>query len=394
MMRVCHLNTCPVGVATQDPELRKQFTGKPEFVVNFFELHRRGGARATWPQLGFRTLDEMVGHVELLDVAPGASTTGRRSGLDFSPILHGRRSTRTARRCYCIDGAGPRPRAARSTTQLIAAARAGARARASRSSSTLPIRNVNRTVGTMLGAEVTRRYGARRACPTTRSTCTSRGSAGQSFGAFVPRGITLRARRRRQRLRRQGPVGRQARRLSRRASATFVAEENIIIGNVALYGATSGEAYIRGVAGERFCVRNCGAHRGRRGRRRPRLRVHDRRPRRRARPDRAATSPPACPAASPTCCDADRHVRAPLQPRDGRARAARRRRPRVAARAPSSATAELTGTDGRRAPARRRGRARSRRSSRSCRKDYQRVLDGDARGRAARPVGATRPTSR
>ena len=253
MMRVCHLDTCPVGVATQNPKLREKFSGKPEFVVNFFEYIAQE-VRELMASLGFRTVPEMVGHVEAIDMVPAVEHWKAR-GLDLAPILHQPENTynsslhNTRTQDHGLD------RALDNT--LIKLCR-DALDRALSVSLELPIRNVNRTVGTMLGAEVTRRYGAAGLPPDTIQVHFS-GSAGNSFGAFVPKGITLRV---------EGDAndyfgkglsgGRLALFPSRDAPKSFVAQDNIIAGNVALYGATSGEAYIRGVVGERFCVRNSG----------------------------------------------------------------------------------------------------------------------------------------
>ena len=250
MMRVCHLDTCPVGVATQNPVLRERFAGRPEFVITFFEYIAQE-VREFLAELGFRSLDEVIGRSDLLDTAP-AIDHWKASGLDLSPIL------------YSPDVPGPRHRVQEQDhgldraldKELIglcsAALESGEPVRAR-----LAIRNVNRTVGTMLGSEVTRRFGGA-GLPDGTIDLTFVGSAGQSFGAFVPAGITLRL---------EGDAndyvakglsgGRVIVRPDR--SASFAAEDNIIAGNVIGYGATSGEVYLRGVVGERFCVRNSGA---------------------------------------------------------------------------------------------------------------------------------------
>jgi glutamate synthase (NADPH/NADH) large chain len=252
MMRVCHLNTCPVGVATQDPELRKKFDGKPEFVENYFRFVAQD-VREQMAALGFRTMDEMIGRTDALETRP-AVEHWKAKGIDLSHVLYqpaladggARRAVRTQE--HGLERA--------LDVELIA--------RASRALEhlepveiALPIRNVNRTVGTMLGYEVTRRHGGQ-GLPDDTIRISFTGSAGQSFGAFVPRGITMTL---------EGDSndywgkglsgGRLAIYPSRQA--IFAAEENVIIGNVALYGATSGEAYVRGIAGERFAVRNSGA---------------------------------------------------------------------------------------------------------------------------------------
>jgi len=252
MMRVCHLNTCPVGVATQDPELRKQFTGKPEFVENFFRFIAEE-VREYMAYLGFRTMEEMIGRVDRLNVRPAVDHWKAR-GLDYSALLHDPVVPMAeARRCTTAQDHGL---AGALDNELIAACREALEQRTP-VSITRPIRNVNRTVGTMLGSELTRRWGAA-GLPDDTIRIHLTGSAGQSFGAFVPRGITLTL---------EGDSndylgkGLSGGKLIVRPSrgATFAPEDNIIIGNVALYGATSGETYIRGLAGERFAVRNSGA---------------------------------------------------------------------------------------------------------------------------------------
>ena len=255
MMRVCHLNTCPVGIATQDPELRKNFTGKPEFIVNFFRFIAEE-VREYMAALGFRTMDEMIGRVDCLNVRPAVEHWKAR-GLDFSAILHepevpaGGAAAADARRRTTASSSALDHELHR---QLRRRARAEDAGVAERCRS----RNANRTVGTMLGYEVTRRYGAD-GLPDDTIQLQFTGSAGQSFGAFVPRGITLRLEGDANDYVGKGLSGGKII-VHPPRQATFVAEENIIIGNVALYGATSGEAYIRGVAGERFAVRNSGAH--------------------------------------------------------------------------------------------------------------------------------------
>ena len=252
MMRVCHLDTCPVGVATQNPVLRERFTGKPEFVETFFEYIAEE-VRELLAALGFRTLDEAIGRAELLDVEQ-AVDHWKASGLDLAPILH----------VPAIDESMPR----RQTTlqdhgldraldrQLIELCEP-ALARLEPVRAQLPIRNVNRTVGTMLGSEVTRLHGGA-GLPDETIDLTFTGSAGQSFGAFLPAGITLR-------LEGDGNdyvgKGLSGGRLVLRPhrDAILVAHDNIIAGNVIGYGATSGELFIRGRVGERFCVRNSGA---------------------------------------------------------------------------------------------------------------------------------------
>jgi glutamate synthase (NADPH/NADH) large chain len=250
MMRVCHLDTCPVGVATQNPELRKRFSGKPEFVQTFFDFIAEE-VREHLAALGFRSIEEAVGHVELLDTAL-AVEHWKTVGLDLTPIFHVPDVAGSRRRTRGQDH-GLDKALDNTLVQLCE----GALADASPVRLELPIRNVNRTVGTMLGHEVTKRY-AEVGLPDGTIDVTFTGSAGQSFGAFVPRGITLRL---------HGDAndflgkGLSGGRLVVRpdAAATFEAERNVIAGNVILYGATSGEAFIRGNVGERFAVRNSGA---------------------------------------------------------------------------------------------------------------------------------------
>ncbi|MBU8815174.1 glutamate synthase large subunit [Mycolicibacterium goodii] len=255
MMRVCHLDTCPVGVATQNPVLRQRFTGKPEFVENFF-MFIAEEVRELMAQLGFRTVNEMVGQVGALDTTKAAEHW-KAHKLDLSPVLHEPESAFMNQDLYCssrqdhgLDKALDQ--------QLIAQSRealdSGTPVRF-----TTKISNVNRTVGTMLGHEVTKAYGGQ-GLPDGTIDITFEGSAGNSFGAFVPRGITLRV---------YGDAndyvgkglsgGRIVVRPADEAPESFAAEENIIAGNVVLFGATSGEAFLRGQVGERFAVRNSGA---------------------------------------------------------------------------------------------------------------------------------------
>ncbi|HEY2443709.1 MAG TPA: glutamate synthase-related protein, partial [Streptosporangiaceae bacterium] len=252
MMRVCHLDTCPVGVATQNPELRKRFTGKPEFVVNFFEFIAEE-VREYLAQLGFRTLDEVVGRADLLEVA-GAVAHWKASGLDLTPVLHvPDLPPGAARGCTRAQDHGIDQALDNTLIQLAE----GALADGSPVRLQIPVRNVNRTVGTMLGYEVTRRWGGS-GLPDDTIDVSMRGSAGQSFGAFAPRGVTLRL---------SGDAndylgkGLSGGRIIARPdpAATFAAEDQIIAGNVIGYGATGGEIFLRGAVGERFCVRNSGA---------------------------------------------------------------------------------------------------------------------------------------
>ncbi len=252
MMRVCHLDTCPVGVATQNPELRRKFSGKPEFVVNFMEFIAQE-VREYLAQLGFRTLDEAIGHVECLDVRK-AVEHWKAQGLDLSPILEAPANpysstlVNSRSQDHGLDNA--------LDNELIAQA-APALESGTRVDFSVAVRNTNRTVGTMLGSELTRRHGGA-GLPDDTIVVRLAGSAGQSFGAFMPKGITLRL---------EGDAndyvgkGLSGGHIAIRppASATFVAEDQVIAGNTLLYGATGGELFARGRVGERFCVRNSGA---------------------------------------------------------------------------------------------------------------------------------------
>ncbi|WP_407642770.1 glutamate synthase large subunit [Actinacidiphila yanglinensis] len=252
MMRVCHLDTCPVGVATQNPVLRDRFSGKPEFVVNFFEFIAEE-VRELLAELGFRSIEEAVGHAELID-AGRAVDHWKAEGLDLAPLLYvpelpeGAALHRTTAQDHGLDRALDNE-----LIRLAAEAlESGAPVRAQ-----VPIRNVNRTVGTMLGHEVTKKYGGA-GLPQDTIDITFTGSAGQSFGAFLPQGITLRL---------EGDAndyvgkglsgGRVIVRPDR--GADHLAEESTIAGNTIAYGATGGELFLRGRTGERFCVRNSGA---------------------------------------------------------------------------------------------------------------------------------------
>jgi glutamate synthase (NADPH/NADH) large chain len=252
MMRVCHLDTCPVGVATQNPELRKKFTGKPEFVETFF-TYIAEEVREHLAALGFRSLDEAIGQAEVLDTSR-AVEHWKAHGLDLAPILHVPDLPEgTPRRRTTVQDHG----LVKALDNELITKAADALQQGQPVRFGVPIRNVNRTVGTMLGAEVTRRYGGV-GLPDGTIDITLTGSAGQSFGAFLPRGITLRL---------VGDAndylgkGLSGGRLSVRPAptASLVAERNVIAGNVLLYGATDGEAFVRGLAGERFAVRNSGA---------------------------------------------------------------------------------------------------------------------------------------
>jgi glutamate synthase (NADPH/NADH) large chain len=253
MMRVCHLDTCPVGVATQNPELRKRFSGKPEFVINFFEFIAQE-VREHLAKLGFRSIAEAVGHAEMLDTR-SAVDHWKANGLDLTPILAtadnpyvGQDLLCTRKQNHHLDKALDQ--------QLIEQARAAIEV-GWPVHIELPIRNVNRSVGTLLGSEVTRRWGGD-GLPDGTIDIQLRGSAGQSFGAFLPRGVSLCLEGDANDYTAKGLSGGRVI-VKPDRDAVFSAEENIIAGNVVLYGATSGEAFISGVVGERFAVRNSGA---------------------------------------------------------------------------------------------------------------------------------------
>src|SRR3989442_2104510 len=254
MMRVCHLNTCPVGVATQDPELRKRFSGNADHVVNFFRFVATE-VREHMAHLGFRTMDEVIGRADCLDVSTAVDHWKAR-GLDLSSILYQPdMPPEVPRRCV-----RPQDHALESSldhTTIIPACREAVEHKKP-VELRLPIRNVNRTVGTTLGYHITKRWGGE-GLPDDTIRIRFAGSAGQSFGAFVPRGVTFTLEGDANDYWGKGLSGGKLVVFPPRAS-TFVPEDNIIIGNVALYGSTSGEAYVRGVAGERFCVRNSGVH--------------------------------------------------------------------------------------------------------------------------------------
>ena len=252
MMRVCHLDTCPVGVATQNPVLREKFTGKPEFVENFFRFIATE-VREYLAELGFKTLDEAIGHSEILDTRKAISHW-KASGLDLSPILHKVDIDKNAslRQTTTQDHGLSKALDNKLIEICQPALLKGELVRAQ-----FEIRNVNRTVGTMLGSQITRKYGGQ-GLPIGTIELTFNGTAGQSFGAFIPQGLTLRL---------EGDTndylgkglsgGKIVIRPDRKAK--FESSLNVIAGNVAAYGATSGTLFVRGLVGERFCVRNSGA---------------------------------------------------------------------------------------------------------------------------------------
>ena len=253
MMRVCHLNTCPVGIATQNPVLREKFAGKAEFVENFFRFVAEE-MREYMAELGVRNIDELIGRVDLLDVDQAVDHWKAR-GLDLSQILYMPEvGPDVAIRCVREQDHGLEQSLDRTTIVPLCK---DALEEGKPVDAILPIRNINRTVGTILGYEITRRYGGK-GLPEDTIKLHFNGSAGQSFGAFVPSGVTMTLEGDANDYIGKGLSGGKIVVYPPR-HATFVPEENILIGNVALYGATQGEAYFRGIAGERFCVRNSGA---------------------------------------------------------------------------------------------------------------------------------------
>ncbi|HEY1599622.1 MAG TPA: glutamate synthase-related protein, partial [Pirellulales bacterium] len=253
MMRKCHLNTCPVGVATQDVELRKKFAGKPEYVVNFFFMLAEG-LREIMASLGMRTVNELVGRVDLLETRKAISHWKAR-GLDFSGILF-KPTTAPGVKTFCAETQDHGLDKSLDMTMLLDLCRPAIEDETPVAFD-LPIQNTNRTVGTILSSEITRRHGSK-GLPEDTIQLTFHGCAGQSIMAFGVPGVTVRV---------EGEVNDYCGKglsggkviVYPPADSPFKAEENIIAGNVVLYGATSGEVYLRGIAGERFCVRNSGA---------------------------------------------------------------------------------------------------------------------------------------
>lgn len=253
MMRVCHMNTCPVGVATQDPQLREKFTGDPAYTVNFMRFIAQE-VRELMAQLGFRTLNEMVGRSDVLEPRR-AIDHWKAKGLDFSKILYQPDVPDDVGRYCQIPQDHGLEKSLDMTTLLDLCKPAIEKSESVKA--TLPIKNINRAVGTILGNEITKRHWE--GLPENTVHLHFQGSAGQSFGAFVPPGVTLELEGDANDYFGKGLSGGKVI-LYPHKSSTFVPAENIIVGNVAFYGATSGEAYIRGMAGERFCVRNSGVH--------------------------------------------------------------------------------------------------------------------------------------
>jgi glutamate synthase (NADPH) large chain len=252
MMRVCHLNTCPVGIATQDADLRKKFAGEPEHLINFFFFIAEQ-LRQIMAKLGFRTMDEMVGRVDMLDMK-GAVEHWKAKGLDFSTILYNPpMPSRIARRCTTAQDHGIDEAL---DFKLIDHARE-AIDEGTRIEFKLPIKNTHRTVGAMLSGEIARKHGSA-GLPDDTIRFHFSGSAGQSFGAFLANGVTLELEGDANDYVGKGLSGGRVI-VYPPSTSTFVPEDNILLGNVVLYGATSGEAFFNGMAGERFAVRNSGA---------------------------------------------------------------------------------------------------------------------------------------
>jgi len=251
MMRVCNLDTCPMGIATQNPELRKRFIGKPEYVENFM-LFIAKELREYMAKLGFRTLDEMVGHSELL--TKKTELTEAEARIDLSRILMANTDSLDDEIDTPFDFELEKTideSILLKNQDILKAIKTGSKATAS-----VDIINTDRAFGTLLGAEITRNNPEGLSDDTITVNCT--GAGGQSFGAFIPKGLTLKITGDSNDYFGKGLSGGKLI-VSAPKNAAYEAEENIIIGNVALYGATSGEAYIAGMAGERFCVRNSGA---------------------------------------------------------------------------------------------------------------------------------------
>jgi glutamate synthase (NADPH) large chain len=252
MMRKCHLNTCPVGIATQNPVLRKKFEGQPEHVINFF-FYVAEEVRGWMAKLGFRTMDEMIGRVDMVETQ-GVIDHWKARGLDFSAILYNPQVPgRVGRRCTIPQDHGLQEALDNTLIQLTRASVEGGE----RTEIEMPIRNVHRTVGAMLSGDIARRYGSKGLIDDTIRVRFS-GSAGQSFGAFLVKGVSLFLEGDANDYVGKGLSGGKIVVFPPRNS-TFRPEDNILIGNTVLYGATSGEAYFNGVAGERFAVRNSGA---------------------------------------------------------------------------------------------------------------------------------------
>ena len=255
MMRVCNLDTCPVGVATQNPELRKRFAGKPEYVVNFMRFIAEE-LREYMAKLGVKTVDELVGRTDFLEAKTDVYGSGRASKVDLSNILNNPYIKEAASIRYDKKNVFDFELGKTVDERILIKKLSDAMDKKQKRSVEVDVKNTDRALGTLLGAEITRRFGESLADDTYTVKCT--GAGGQSFGAFIPKGLTLEL------------VGDSNDYFGKGLSGgklivypptgvSYKEDENIIIGNVALYGATSGKAYINGIAGERFCVRNSGA---------------------------------------------------------------------------------------------------------------------------------------
>ncbi len=255
MMRVCNLDTCPVGVATQNPELRKRFAGKPEYVVNFMRFIAEE-LREYMAKLGVKTVDELVGRTDFLEAKTDVYGSGRASKVDLSNILNNPYIKEAASIRYDKKNVFDFELGKTVDERILIKKLSDAMDKKQNRSVEVDVKNTDRALGTLLGAEITRRFGESLADDTYTVKCT--GAGGQSFGAFIPKGLTLEL------------VGDSNDYFGKGLSGgklivypptgvSYKEDENIIIGNVALYGATSGKAYINGIAGERFCVRNSGA---------------------------------------------------------------------------------------------------------------------------------------
>ncbi|PKB79597.1 MAG: glutamate synthase large subunit [SAR202 cluster bacterium Io17-Chloro-G9] len=254
MLRKCHLGTCSVGIATQDPELRQMFSGKPEYVVNYFTFVAEE-MREIMAQLGFRTVAEMVGRVDMLDRRP-AIDHWKAKGLDLSRLLYHQQPISDDEPGYCCEEQ-EHGLALALDHQLIALSQPALEL-GRRVDIDLPIHNSNRTVGAMLSGQVAKRYGEEGLPPGTINIRFT-GSAGQSFGAFLTHGVSIHLEGDTNDYLGKG-IGGGRIVVCPPPEASFVAEDNVIVGNVAMYGATGGQVFVRGLAGERFCVRNSGVH--------------------------------------------------------------------------------------------------------------------------------------
>ncbi|MFC0272877.1 glutamate synthase large subunit [Metabacillus herbersteinensis] len=254
LMRVCHLDTCPVGIATQNPELRKKFTGEPEHVANFMRFIAME-VREFMAELGFRTINDMIGRTDVLEVNK-AITHWKTKGIDLSALLYQPDVPENVSRYATVEQVHGLDKTL-DKQELIPLCKEAIE-KQEPVEATLSIRNINRVAGTMLGSEITKRYGAK-GLPEDTIRLTFKGSAGQSFGAFIPPGLTMTLVGDANDFIGKGLSGGKIIVHPSRKS-TFIPEKNIIVGNVSFYGATAGEAYINGIAGERFCVRNSGAN--------------------------------------------------------------------------------------------------------------------------------------